>query len=312
MALLDFTTPYFVVFARPLVILVPYRLSFAFAICLISIARTMPRPVPHPLALFSLLPMNERARAVLARNDRLVSWLKNGKVVLDIGHTRSISGDDAILATLGRNGDIELEGSSIAKIQCSFEVNLDTKVVMFYDRSHHQTSQVFGQNATPFENGRLRKVVVQSNVNTIVGMGEVGCNLFQFELVWHHEPAQTMEMIKNRGTITLGYEENPHLARTVDGTDNALPSQRETGFHTAGLEHSRLRYADIIKLGSGQFGEVFKVVDVDSGKLLAIKRLIPPHGASEQRWRPQLHNTLKREVDILSRISHVSETALRL
>ena len=143
-------------------------------------------------------------------------------------------------------------------------------------------------------------------------MGGVGRDLYQFELVWHHNPPQAMEMIKNRRSTTLGYEENPRLLQTVDKTDIALPSRRQTRLHTGGFHHSRLRYEDIIKLGSRQFGDVFRAVDVDSGKLLAVKRLIPPPGASEQEWRPQLHDMLKREVDILSRISHVSETSLRL
>lgn len=81
-------------------------------------------------------------------------------MALDIGHIRPRSGDSATLATLGRDGDVVVEGSNIAKIQCSFEIDLDTKVVMFYDRSNSQTSQVFGENATPFEYGRLRRVLV--------------------------------------------------------------------------------------------------------------------------------------------------------
>jgi hypothetical protein len=64
------------------------------------------------------------------------------------------------LATLGRNGDVFVEaGSSISKMARSNEPI--TKVVMFDDKSRNQTSQY----------GRTRKVVVQHDANTIIGMG---------------------------------------------------------------------------------------------------------------------------------------------
>lgn len=272
----------------------------------------MPRSEPHPLALFSLKPLNPRAEAVLARNDHLASRLRRGELVLDVGHAPSRTGDKATLATLGRNGDIELEGSSIAKTQCSFEIDLETKVVMFYDRSHSQTSKVFGQGAIPFEYGRPRKVVVQENVNTMIGMGGVGRDLFLFKLVWHHSPAKAMDILKERESTTLGYEEHPRLAQTVEETDTVMPPQRETRLHRAGLQQPKLRYTKIKDLGSGNFGAVYKAVDVDSGKLLAVKRLTRPPGATEQEWRTLLQKGIRGEIDILSSISHVSETSGQL
>lgn len=240
-------------------------------------------------------------------NEHLVSWLKDGTLALDIGHIRPMSGDNATLATLGRNGDVIVEGSSIAKIQCSFEIDIDTKVIMFYDRSHGQTSQVFGENATPFEYGRLRKVVVQEKVNTIIGMGGVGRNLVQFELKWHCRPDDTMERVKDRESAHLG--ENPRLARTIDETDTVLPSRRETRIHTPGLQQPKMRYATIgDSLGSGQFGIVYKAVNLDSGKLMAVKIMErPARPAQQQEWMK-----LKREVEILSRISRVSEAPSQL
>jgi hypothetical protein len=84
----------------------------------------MPRPQPHPLALFSLIPQNARAKDVVAHpcNSHLASTLRDGTLALDIGfNIRSQSCNT--LATLGRNGDIILEGSSIAKVQSSFEID---------------------------------------------------------------------------------------------------------------------------------------------------------------------------------------------
>jgi hypothetical protein len=189
----------------------------------------MPRPCPHPFALFSLVPdppENERAKDVIAHpdNSHLVSTLPNGTLALDVGfHIRGKS--SKTLATLGRgvDTDIFVEGSSIAKVQCSFEIDLDTGVVMFYDRSHGCTSQVFGENAMPFEYERVRKVLVQKGLNTIIGMGGERRNLVQFKLEWHQDPTQTAETIKDYDALPCGRVENPRLARTVDEAPTDLP-----------------------------------------------------------------------------------------
>ena len=124
----------------------------------------MPRP-PHPLALFSLVPVrgNERAKRAAAHPDNIrhVSTLPDGVEALDVGfHIRGKS--STTLATLGRGveADIYVEGSSIAKVQCSFEIDLDTSAVMFFDRLHSCTTQVSSENATLFEHERIRKVLV--------------------------------------------------------------------------------------------------------------------------------------------------------
>lgn len=197
--------------------------------------------MPHPLALFSLKAIGERAEEVVAHpsNQHLVSTL-DGNHVLDIGHVRSM-GNTTTLATLGRNGDVFVGGSSISRIQCSFEIEPTSKVVMFYDRSHNGSSQVSGKNATPLEHGRSRKVVVQQDVNTVIGMGGVGRDLVQFELQWHlARHSETMDLVKDGETATL--EENPRLARTIDEADTTLPSRRGTRMHTPGPQLPRMRY----------------------------------------------------------------------
>lgn len=77
-----------------------------------------PRSQPHPLALFSLVPKTRRAEEVVTRpcNNHFVSMQKGGELALDIGHVRSKSEDNNTLATLGRDGDIFVDGASIARI----------------------------------------------------------------------------------------------------------------------------------------------------------------------------------------------------
>lgn len=146
----------------------------------------MSRP-PHPLAFFSLRLHrgNERAKRAVAHTDNFhhVSTLSNGVQALDVGF--QIRGKSSTtLASLGRGveADIYVEGSSIAKAQCSFEIDSDTGVIMFFDRSHGCTTQVSGENAMQFEHERIRKVLVQKDLNTIIGMDGERRDFVQFEL----------------------------------------------------------------------------------------------------------------------------------
>ncbi|KAJ9302331.1 hypothetical protein DTO271G3_1197 [Paecilomyces variotii] len=63
-------------------------------------------------------------------------------------------------------------------------------------------------------------------------------------------------------------------------------------------------------LGAGQFGEVYKAVDMESGMLMNVEMLKPPPAASEERRK--FYIGLKREVEHFSRISHVRETSSEL
>lgn len=262
----------------------------------------MLRVNPHPLALFSLVPKNKRAKQVLAHpcNQHLLSTVIGSQSALDVGHVRSRSGDRMTLATLGRDGDIFIEGAAIARIQCTFEIDIATNIVMFYDRSHSQTSQVFGEFATPFEVGRLRKLVVQQKLNTIIGMGGSGCNLVLFELKWHYDPVESIEKVKERESAT--FEEDPRLSRTI-GEITVMPSRRETGIHTPEPCQPKIRYAKFDRLGSGAFSCVYKAIDVDLGRVMAVKILNRPSGNSGAE-RELLKRCLLRERE-MSNNSHV-------
>ncbi|KAJ6143033.1 hypothetical protein N7471_002486 [Penicillium samsonianum] len=231
-------------------------------------------PNRHRLALFSLKPLNEHAKNVVNHpwNQHLTSKLTDGTIVLDIGfQIRSRS--HHTLATLGRgDADIFVDGITIANIQCSFEIEPATNVIMLYDRSHGQTTQLFGNDAVPFEHGRFRQVVVQKDLNSRLGMGGRAQNTVQFEFIWYQDFPETAEIIKDRESIINDYEENPRLARTTD---------------------------DLANLDLA--GAVYKGLDIDTGRFLAVKMLQQPKQPSEEaEWR----KLLKREVDTLSRISH--------
>ncbi|KAI1305448.1 kinase-like domain-containing protein [Xylaria venustula] len=233
-------------------------------------------------ALFSLIPLNIPAIEVIdeVSNQHLFNETTQG---LDIGHTFSKSGDNQTLAILGRSGDVVIRGRRIAKIQASFEIDSETSIVMFYDRSHSYTSRISGQNATPFEHGRPRKVVVLPGHNTMIGMGGI-----------------TLEIAKGRLDSSL--QMNPVFDRTIeDDGDTVVPSQREARIHTPWPQQPIVRYAKINPLGSDQFGEVYRAVNMHTGKILAVKSLKRSVHTSEDAKR---YKVMKREVEIFTRLSH--------
>ncbi|AEO65261.1 uncharacterized protein THITE_2048148, partial [Thermothielavioides terrestris NRRL 8126] len=260
--------------------------------------------MPHPLALFSLRPLNERAQQVVAHpcNSHLVSFSNHHQVwVLDVGHVRSASGDVSTLATLGRGGDILVDGSNISKIQCSFEIDRETNVVMFYDRSHSQTSQVFGENAAPFVYHRPRKVVVQEGLNTIIGMGGVNSNLVMFKLDWHCTAKEMPLKVKERQSRPAGLQDNPRLAQTLVVPNTLAPSRMKTRIHTPGPRRLGIEWRQIgDPIGKGHFATVYKALDVYTGKIMAVKVMpLPESRGGYDRW-----TDLKDEIEILSSISH--------
>jgi serine/threonine protein kinase len=114
--------------------------------------------------------------------------------------------------------------------------------------------------------------------------------------------------VKEYETLSWGRVENPRLTRTIDEAPTALPSCRETRAHTPGPLQLTVRYVKVGRLGSGQFGEVHKAINVDSGRLMAVKILRRPARISKQdEWKTSVYYALKREVETLSSISHVSK-----
>ena len=154
---------------------------------------------------------------------------------------------------------------------------------MLHDKSTNQTTQVYGANSMPFEHGRPQRILVQSNFNTIIAMGGVGGNLVMFELIWHSSATQIIAAVKDLGMLT-GQAEQDHLAPTAD--------------HTPGSIQLRMRHLinEGDRIGSGSYGVVYKTIDVDSGKIMAVKMI----------KQPAILYTLEREVATLSNISHVS------
>ncbi|WEW61729.1 hypothetical protein PRK78_007223 [Emydomyces testavorans] len=261
----------------------------------------------HPLALFSLRPLNDAAVAVLAHpaNIHLVSILRNGQTVLDIGfNTRSKY--PRALATLGSgDADILVKGPGIAPVQCSFEIKWSTGVIMLRDSSIDHSTQVFGPDAMPFQNGRPRRVLVIKGLNSMLGMGSERHGAVRFELIWHDDAEQTMA--KTRALRPKDKSQLNH--NRLAGVSNNASSPHPLGGALAsrlGRRAQKIRHFKLKSIGSGAFGEVFKAIDVDTGRLMAVKRFKSQHTRTfaERQRRDQEYKLLQREVQALERIRH--------
>lgn len=62
--------------------------------------------------------------------------------------------------------------------------------------------------------------------------------------------------------------------------------------------HNRIRYSTIELLGAGGFGQVQKCVDVDSGKVMAVKSSMGAY------VNPRYLQVMHREIETLGAVSH--------
>ncbi|PGH19522.1 serine/threonine protein kinase [Polytolypa hystricis UAMH7299] len=285
-------------------------------------------PSPHPSALFTLKPLNLAAQDVVNNPDhqQLVSVLesedKQRVLGLDIG-PRVSSMSRQCLAKLGRarDCDIAILGRHISSVQCDFHV-LDNGMVMLRDQSSFGTTQIVPgeddkSHPTPFELGRSRQVVVLPGKNTTfkIGASEDGA---MFELIWH---GNAREKLKSQLGDLYGTESDDRRARTEPEPDLAptvAPTRPTTRIHTPPRGSLPIRYHPIEQIGSGAYGVVWRAVDMDTGRLIALKVICverkswrQPHGGAaweaEHEWRNRWDNryqTIKREIEILSRLSH--------
>lgn len=177
------------------------------------------RSQPRAHSLFTLVPANPKADDVVnhPHNRHLAYRLDEATVALEIGfHIRSKSCSPSILATMGRGdaADIFIDGSSMLRIQCSFEINLNSNVVMLIDKSSAQTTQVYkGESpiatVAPFERGRPLppQVVIMRSHNEKIGMGGKHRDLVVFKLLWHKSLDETTEMLERRDNVPRSYKQ---------------------------------------------------------------------------------------------------------
>jgi len=263
---------------------------------------------PNTKALFSLVPANRKALDVVEDedNDHLVSLSPESHVAsFDIGFHINSQSSTNTLATLGRDyGDILLRPSSISRPHCSFEVDdVNTGNIMFYDRSRKHNTRVSGKNSKTFESGRSpRRVLLYPGFNENISMGGINGELFRFKIEWILKEHEIKEVVRKHWDEEKGMITNPRKARTLDPTETALPSAMMTPEEAfQGPSQTGLRFFKQNLLGVGSFGKVWRTIDVDSGRVMAMKQIDWVPGSQEQ----ERIRKVRREVELMRRSKHV-------
>ncbi|EPE33413.1 hypothetical protein GLAREA_06426 [Glarea lozoyensis ATCC 20868] len=209
----------------------------------------MPRTTPQSQPLFYLKAINKSAELVVAdpRNSAVQSTLADGTPVLDIVVGIATKHPDNIGLTVGSlNCDIIVGNPEVCGHQCTFR--LEPGGIILCDESPKSTTQVFGENAFPFDQIHCKRYYLAEGFNTKIGLGStVGCGAVQFEVVWYPNAAQTVERLSeevslmksdpiNGGTIpspTESFAENvtSHL------TWKDLGEKERNGAYIAALLH---------------------------------------------------------------------------
>ncbi|EOD46544.1 putative calcium calmodulin-dependent protein kinase protein [Neofusicoccum parvum UCRNP2] len=249
----------------------------------------------HELALFSLVPINDSAKGVLGYfgNRRLLSLLRDPenpvrvRQALNVGfNVDSKTKTRGTLATIGRAGDIIIPDDRISRIQCSFEINVQSQEVMLYDRSTLHTTSVRGPDAHDFSPGLPRKVLVAPGLNTEIWLGEE----YSFALHWHKHALDI-------GAELELFQEDLLQRLTIEA---ASPARDTVSRHALPDLKPNIRFQRRKALGSGSFGKVYKAANIDTGDLFAVKLVYIPDRAR----KPRNYAQVMREVETLARSSH--------
>lgn len=270
----------------------------------------MPRKAPHPQTIFHLVPHKESPKAkemLLHPNSPFVSLCKenrgqdnNYEYGLEIGYHVSTRPRPLVLVEVGENADLIMPGSSISQVHFSFEIHPESHQIMFWDRSRLRSTKIAPVGFR--KDGHFRQVVLQPGMKYIIGAGGEKAEQFIFSLIWRKRSESMLQETGKGFEMAEARLQNPRWARTVEDGPTDLPSWYNTRLHTPAVGAVQ-RTMEGERLGKGAFGEVCKAVDLDSGCLIAVKKIpLPP------RLGPTASNEelmLRREVKVLSSISHV-------
>lgn len=270
-------------------------------------------PSHHVQTIFHLVPQNPKAESVLAHpdNQQFVSSsappsgrndLEGGerggpRPGLEIGYHVRRSPDPEIIVEVGRNADLILPATTISAIQFSFEVHPKSKAIVFHDRSryHNTIIEPFG-----FRSDRsVRQLVLEPGISYDIAAGSERKDLYRFKVWWvnaEQAPGKVNEGYRTAKMRAL----NNRSARTVDEDEAEIPSSCNKKLQTladAGVQ--RVTQGEL--LGRGSFGEVRKAVDLDSGRYVAVKRIVLTRYSAK---RNKL--SIDRKITTLSSLCHVS------
>ena len=270
---------------------------------------------PPAGAILSLVPLNDRAKNTVVHplNSKYRYLARTGRYfdedIQCLALGQFFSGDVnplTTIATMGYNGDIKVYGNDIAELHCSFDMNIDTGVVLIHDRSGGHVTTCSDENAHPTlrldPNRGRNQVIVSRDVNHQLQLG----NVFQpivFRIVWHVGEFEALLKYANHRIKLfprpLGGMDRTMLDLSYGGHISKSPPRE----NNLGIE-----YLGVKEIGSGGFAVVRKAVDAHTGKIFAVKSIELPKRSTEemkQHWALLKRKTLLRELPVLAKLKHV-------
>jgi hypothetical protein len=246
----------------------------------------MPRPNPHPQTLFHLVPAKRSKPAndslLDSHNELYVSNCntERNRDGLEIGYHVPERPRPQVIVEVGRDADLILQGSSISRIHFAFELHPESGEIMFCDRSRYQNTEI---DPLGFRtDGGLRQVVLQVGTKYDIRAGGENADEYIFHIEWSNN--DVLAEARREDQMAAARMPNPRLIRTTPGTP---------------VHGGVKRVEDRGYLGEGTFGAVRKAIDIDSGRLVAVKKIpLPPKGNFRR-------DMVRREVEVLSSCSHV-------
>lgn len=261
----------------------------------------------HKDTLFLLIPTNGEAEAALAHpaNSQYVSSFSQlTPRGLEVGfHVASVP--SRVVATVGRNGDLKLQGSHVSRVHIAFEMHQETLMVLLSVKAKDVKSVTIHRQVGAQPGAVKGDCVLSYGV-------EYGLTIAQytFRVSWKPVSSETL-----RDLAIQGYHDARGRRIHLDPADwvTEPAHQRHPWYETRcdipGMTEPRLREAVGMprdKVGRGASASVYRAVNEQSGNYFAIKtvaRKTPVEALS-------VSDRFKHEVNILSELKHVTYSVL--
>lgn len=262
---------------------------------------------PNHNTLFHLVPLNDIAHEALCHpdNQRFVSLAfsdarKQPELGLEVGfHVASVPG--RVIARLGRNGDLILQRRSVSAVHIAFEMHPDTLVVLLSVRAKRMSSVKVKCKGN---NNEEEDEVIEGDCVICYGKEyEITFVGYGFRLVWRQtesEPLRTLAVQDYQRA--LQQQANIRSRDLPTETDSDVHTWHNTRIHTA--QRILFREATAVPrvvIGKGEFGAVYRAVDLESGHVFAIKVIRLKNYRNMEQARAVAH----REVKALQKLKHV-------
>lgn len=261
--------------------------------------------------LFHLVPLNQLARDALLHpdNDRFVSpsAIDNEgrpvKLGLEIGFHVPLIPTGRVITRLGRNADLILPERHVSAVHIAFQIHPETLVTLLSVRSKRSLPVIVaGLTGKPHR--------VDGDCVLLYGQNyKIKIVCYVFQLIWRN--AGTVESL--RALVTQQYRNSLQRLQFVRPRD--LPTDVGSDLHT--WHQTRLHTAKRVLfreaegeprtlIGGGQFGDVFRAVDLESGNAIAVKVVRLSRYPNVELARVALH----REIKALEKLKHVRHIVL--